>query len=139
MHPQEVGDEGDNRVNGGDTVTPLIDSGSHRNQRKRGLDRAAGPAAGLPHGRVREAVQRSGAVADQGVQVIWRRVTLVLSQAVLRVQLVELFHAAVPINFGQNRCRGNGNRAGIAVNQSFLFDGQIKFESVEQKIIWEGT
>jgi len=62
-------------------------------------------------------------------------VTLVLRQAVLRIDLVPFLHPRVAVGFRQNRSRGNGDAACIAMDERFLFDQYIKLHGVQQQIV----
>ncbi len=84
-------------------------------------------------------MQRSGSKLAKGFEVIRCGVTLILTEAILRVKLIEFEHAAVAINFGEDRCGGNGNGPRIAVNDRLLFDGKVELYGVEQQVIGKGT
>src|SRR4029077_17515156 len=64
-------------------------------QRESVLRRSTRPASRFSHRCVRESVQRAWAVATKGCEVLGRAVTFVLREAILRIDLVELLHAAV--------------------------------------------
>ena len=68
------------------------------------------------------------------LQMLGRAVTLILRQTVLGIELVEFFHPMVPVNLGQDRRSGNGNRAGVAMIQGLLFDGQVEFDGVRLRL-----
>lgn len=66
-------------------------------------------------------------------------VALVLRETVLRVELIEFEHPAVAIDFREDGSGSDGDGARVAVNKSFLFDGQIEFDGVEQQKIGKRT
>jgi len=75
----------------------------------------------------------------EGLQVVGRSVALVLSQPVLRVELIELFHAVVALDLCKNRCCGDRNRPRVSVNQGLLFNREIKLESIEEQVVRKRT
>ena len=111
----------------------------HSGERQRGLLRAGGPAAGLADGCVRKTMKRRRAERTEGFEVVGGCVAFVLREAVLRIELIEFEHAAVAIDFRENRGGGNGNGARVTMNESLLFDGKIEFDGVEQQEIGKGT
>ena len=57
----------------------------------------------------------------------------------MRIELVELLHPPVAIDFRQNGSRRDRDGPRVAVNQRFLLDGQIEFNGIQQQIIRQGT
>lgn len=80
-------------------------------------------------------MKRSGPVADEGLEMIGSGITFVLRQAILRVELIEFFHATVAFCFRQDRRGCDGDRTRIAVNQGLLLDGQIELKGVQKQIV----
>jgi len=64
---------------------------------------ACRPAGRFSHGREGMAMERGGTVLAKGFEMVWRAVTLVARQAVLRINGVPLFHARVSMCFRKNR------------------------------------
>lgn len=84
-------------------------------------------------------MQRTGAEEAQRFEVVGRGVALILREAILRIKLIELVHAAIAIDFGEDGCRGNRDGARVAMDDRFLLDGQIEFDRIEQKVIGKRT
>src|SRR4030088_514699 len=83
------------------------------------------------------AMQRTRAVLAQGFQVIGGGVTLVASQAVLRINGVPFLHAGVAVSFSQDRSGGDGDAAGISMDERFLLDQNVELDGVEEQVIGE--
>ena len=80
-------------------------------------------------------MQRARPMLAQGFQMIGGGVTFMPAQAVLGVHCVPLLHARVAMGFGQDGSSGDGDAAGISVDQGFLFDQNIEFDGVQQQVI----
>lgn len=70
-------------------------------------------------------------------EMLGSAVTFMLGETVLRVQPVILFHTVISFYFRENGSGGDGSRAQVAVDESFLLDREIEFDGVEQKVIRE--
>ncbi len=75
------------------------------------------------------------AVFAEGGEVLGGGVALVLRQAVLRIDGVPFFHARVAMRFGEDGGGGDGDAAGVTMDQGFLFDKNVELHGVEQKIV----
>lgn len=84
-------------------------------------------------------MQRGRTEQAERFEVVGCAVAFILREAVLRIELIELEHAAVAIDFGEDGRGSDRDGARVAVNDRFLFDGQIEFDGVEQKVIGKGT
>lgn len=93
-------------------------------QRQRILCGLGGPATGISNRCVGKPVQRRWAEAPKGVQMLRCAVAFVLGQAVLRIHLVELGHAPVAFDLGQDRGGGDGDRAGVPWIRAFCSIGR---------------
>ena len=98
-----------------------------------------GPAAGLANRSEGIAVERGGAVFAEGSQVLGGSVAFVLGQAVLRIDHVPFFHAGVTVRFGEDGGGGDGDTAGVAVDEGFLFDEDVELHGVQEEIVWDGA
>ena len=96
---------------------------------------ARGPAAGLADRGERVAMKRGGAVFAKSCEMFRGGVALMLCQAVLRVDGVPFFHASVTVRFGEDASGGDGDAAGVAVNEGFLFDKDVELHGVEEEIV----
>ena len=81
-------------------------------------------------------MKRRRAVLSEGFEVVGSSVTLVASEAVLRVDNVPLFHARVAMSFGEDRGGGDGNAACVALDERLLLDENIQLHGVDEQIIW---
>src|ERR1700675_1268793 len=81
-------------------------------------------------------MKRRRAVLSEGFEVVGSSVTLVASEAVLRVDNVPLFHAHVAMSFGEDRGGGDGNAACVALDERLLLDENIQLHGVDEQIIW---
>ncbi len=73
---------------------------------------------------------------SEGFEVVGSGVTLVASEAVLRVDNVPFFHASVAMGFGKDRGGGDGNAARIALDERLLLDQNIQLHGVDEQIVW---
>src|ERR1700720_4871028 len=78
---------------------------------------ARGPAARLAYRSVGEAMERRWAMASQCFEMLRGAITFVLREAVLRIEPIELLHPSIALDLGQDRSRGNRNRARVAMDQ----------------------
>ena len=76
-----------------------------------------------------------GPVLAQGFQMVGGGVAFVASQAVRRIDGVPFEHARVAMRLGQDGSGGDGDAAGVSVDQRFLLDEDIELDGVEQEII----
>ena len=97
---------------------------------------AGGPAIRVAHRREGIAMKRRRAVLSEGFEVVGSSVTLVASEAVLRVDNVPLFHARVAMSFCEDRGGGDGNAACVALDERLLLDPNIQLHGVDEQIIW---
>src|SRR3984957_503650 len=81
-------------------------------------------------------MKRRRAVLAEGVEMVGSGVTLVASEAVLRVDRVPLFHARVAMSLGEDRGGGDGNAACVALDEGLLLDQNIQLHGVDEQIIW---
>jgi len=80
-------------------------------------------------------MKRAGTVLAKGCQVLGGGVALVLGQAILRVDDVPFFHAGVAVGFGEDRRGGDGDAAGVAVDEGLLLDEDVELHGVEEEIV----
>lgn len=80
-------------------------------------------------------MQWRGPMEAQGFEMISRRVALMASEAVLRIDRVPLFHAGVAMCFRKNGCGGNGNAARVAFDQRLLLHEHVELHSVNEEIV----
>ncbi len=76
-----------------------------------------------------------GPVLAEGVQVIGGGVSFMASQAVLRIDGVPLGHARIAVRFSEDGSGGDGDTAGISVDDGFLLDEHVEFDGVEEQIV----
>ena len=71
----------------------------------------------------------------KGFEMIGRAVAFVGSQIVLRIGSVQLLDELVARHFCQDGGRGDGDGAGVAVDERFLREGKVEFDGVEEEIV----
>src|ERR1700722_15955386 len=81
-------------------------------------------------------MKRRRAVLSEGFEMVGSGVTLVASEAVLRVDRVPLFHARVAMSLGEDRGGGDGNAACVPLDERLLLDQNIQLHGVDEQIIW---
>ncbi len=84
-------------------------------------------------------MQWGGAVFAKSGEMLGGGVAFVLSQAVLRVDGVPFFHAGVAVSFGEDAGGGDGDAAGIAVDEGFLLDEDVELHGVEKQIVGDDS
>jgi len=62
-------------------------------------------------------------------------ITFVLSKAIAGIGNVEFFHARITMRLGKDGSGRDGNAAGIAFDERFLFDEHVELHGVNQKIV----
>lgn len=80
-------------------------------------------------------MQRRGTVLSQGFEMVGRGVTLVTSEAILRIDGVPLFHASVAMGFGEYGSSGDGNAACVALDEGLLLNKNVELHSVDKQVI----
>jgi len=80
-------------------------------------------------------MKRRGTVLAKSLEVIGSGVTLVASEAVLRVDSVPFFHACVAMGFGEDGSGSDGNAARVTFDKGFLFDENIELHGINEQII----
>ena len=64
-----------------------------------------------------------------------RGVTLMLRQAVLRINRIPFDHQAIALDLCDDRRRRDRNRKRVAVNQRFLLDQHIQLHRIQKQVI----
>jgi hypothetical protein len=80
-------------------------------------------------------MQGTWPMLPQGLQMVGGGVPFMPRQAVLGIDCVPFLHARITMGFSQNGSSGNRHAPGISVNQGFLLDQNIQFDSVQEQII----
>jgi hypothetical protein len=70
-------------------------------------------------------VERRGTEAAEGFQVNGGAIPFVLRETVTGIFGVQLFETRVPVGFGENGCGGDGDAAGITLDERLLFDQDV--------------
>ena len=80
-------------------------------------------------------MKRSGPEAAKRLHMIGRGIAFVLRETVSGVSAVEFFEARITMGFGEDGSGRDGNAAGIAFDQRFLFDEHVELHGVDEEIV----
>jgi len=70
----------------------------------------------------------------ESLKMVARGVTLVAREAILRIDGVPFFHAGVAVGLGKDGGRGDRDAAGIALDERFLLDEDVKLHGIDEKL-----
>ena len=81
-------------------------------------------------------MQRRRTMLAEGFEMIGCGVTLVAGESVEWIDGVPFFHAGVAMGFCEDRSGGDGNAAGVALDEGFLLDYDVELHGVDEQIVW---
>ena len=80
-------------------------------------------------------MKRSRPEAAKCLHVFWRGITFVLRKAIAWIGDVEFFEARITMGFGEDGGGRDGNAAGIAFDERFLFDEHVELHGIDEEIV----
>ena len=80
-------------------------------------------------------MQGRGSMLPKRFQMVRSRIAFVAAESILRINRIPFRHASVAMGFCQDRSSGDGNTAGVAVNQGLLLDQHVEFDGIQKQIV----